>query len=205
MASFKPVLDEVNDVLNKLLFFNEILTSFIIFLACFLLLDFFVIEGVDQFYAIIPAVGYLVVALAMKLRKSKVFMVEKQYKHLDERLRTAEDNLSEDNEIVRNLHAEIIGKLKSVEVGSFFQSSKTLAKVSISVVLCFLIIFMNTFGIGGYFTPTQIDEIVEQIKKDSIKIENDYLFYRWPFALLALIIFLVEIGFRRWRETQQYG
>ena len=58
---------------------------------------------------------------------------------------------------------------------------------------------------GGYFKPDQIKEIIDKITQDSIRIEKDYKFYRWPFVILALIIFLIELAFRRYRETKLYG
>ena len=45
------------------------------------------------------------------------------------------------------------------------------------------------------FKPDQIKEIIDKITQDSIRIEKDYKFYRWPFVILALIIFLIELAY----------
>src|SRR3989344_194038 len=151
---FKDVINEINQALYNLMIFEELLTSLVIFLTCFLFLDFFTIEGVDQFYAIVPAVAYFIVSLGLKYGKSKVRVVENKYKSLDERIRTAEDNLGVQNEIVDALQKEIKLKLRAVEISAFFNSRSTISKVVASIILCFLIIFMNTFGYGGIDVKT---------------------------------------------------
>lgn len=164
MEPFKEVLDEVNGFLNKLAVFDILLNALLIFLSGYLTLNFLVIESVDQFYAIFPAAGYVVAAAALGMKRSKVLEVEKKYPQLNERLRTAADNLDMDNEIVQNLHREIKKKLVAVEGSSFFNVKKTSIKVSTAVVLCFLIIFMNSFAIAGIsvktiFPPPRISHI----------------------------------------------
>lgn len=154
MPGFKSVIDEINSVINNILIFEQLLTSLVIFLACYLLFDFLVIESIDPFYALFPAAAYFVVVMALKYNKSKVIEVEKKYPALDERIRTAEDNLDKSNDIVLNLQEEIKRKLKNVESASFFRSRETTLKIIASVILCFLIIFMNSFNYGGINVKT---------------------------------------------------
>ena len=53
---------------------------------------------------------------------------------------------------------------------------------------------------GGIFTPDQVDAIVEKVKMDSTKVVTDKAYIRWPFLLLALVVYLAEIAFRKIME-----
>ncbi|MCK4670110.1 MAG: VWA domain-containing protein [Nanoarchaeota archaeon] len=55
---------------------------------------------------------------------------------------------------------------------------------------------------GRMLDPNDVKEIVEQIKLNSKRIKIDNIFYRWPFLMLALLIFLVEVCFRRVIENR---
>ncbi|MFH1315952.1 MAG: vWA domain-containing protein [Candidatus Woesearchaeota archaeon] len=54
---------------------------------------------------------------------------------------------------------------------------------------------------GGFFKPEESKELVEKVRQDSVRIRTDYKFFRWPFIIAALIILILEIGFRRFREN----
>lgn len=50
---------------------------------------------------------------------------------------------------------------------------------------------------GKIFRPDQIKEMVEAVKDQSIRAVLKKWYYRWPFALAALILFLIDIFVRR--------
>ena len=160
MKNFQSVIIDINNTLNKLMFFEVFLNFILVFLAGYLLLS---ISGfVEPFYAIGIAVAYIVVVLSIKVRKSKIMQVEKSYPMLNEKIRTAADNLDKDNEIVHGLQDEIIANLRHVETSKFLDSKKIGIRVGIAVVLCFLIIFVNSFHYGcinvkSFFPPPRID------------------------------------------------
>jgi len=56
---------------------------------------------------------------------------------------------------------------------------------------------------GKIFDSNDIKGIIEFIKAKSKRIKIDSTDYRWPFAIIALILFLAEIGIRRYRENIQ--
>ncbi len=58
----------------------------------------------------------------------------------------------------------------------------------------------GTFKKGKVFRPDDIESIVDKIKEDSVMIEPLTIYFRWPFVLTALIIFLTEICIRRIRK-----
>ena len=61
----------------------------------------------------------------------------------------------------------------------------------------------GTFKKGKIFRLDDIEGLVEKIKEDSVIIEPITTYIRWPFALVALCIFLTEICIRRIRQYMQ--
>lgn len=56
---------------------------------------------------------------------------------------------------------------------------------------------------GKAFEPNDIKEIIEFVRAKSKRIKIDSTDYRWPFAIMAMLLFLTEIGIRRYRENIQ--
>lgn len=54
---------------------------------------------------------------------------------------------------------------------------------------------------GRVFEPADIKGIIEFVKAKSKRIKIESTDYRWPFAIVALILFLSEIAVRRYREN----
>ena len=65
--------------------------------------------------------------------------------------------------------------------------------------------FINLVGKSGgkVFEPTDTKGIIEFVKAKSKRIKIESTDYRWPFAIIALMLFLIEIAFRRYRENIQ--
>ncbi len=56
---------------------------------------------------------------------------------------------------------------------------------------------------GKVFEPSDTTGIIEFIRAKSKRIKIESTDYRWPFAIIAMILFLAEIGIRRYRENIQ--
>ena len=56
---------------------------------------------------------------------------------------------------------------------------------------------------GKVFDPSDTKGMIEFIKAKSKRIKIDSTDYRWPFAIIAMLLFLSEIGIRRYRENLQ--
>jgi hypothetical protein len=149
MKDFRRALKEINHSLNNLVVFQELLTAILIFLSFYLFFIVIRFEFIPPAYAAIPAGVYLGVEAYYGLKKNKLLMVEKRYNFLDEKLRTAADNLGMKNEIVEDLHAEIENDLSRVQTSSFLNMKGVYLKIILIVVICFLIIFLNTFALRG--------------------------------------------------------
>ena len=55
---------------------------------------------------------------------------------------------------------------------------------------------------GQFLNPKDINSIIDAIKSQSKRIENRKVYYRWPFLILALILFLLDILTRRILERR---
>ncbi len=56
---------------------------------------------------------------------------------------------------------------------------------------------------GKIFEPDDVKGIVEFVKAKSKRLKIDSTDYRWPLAIIAMLLFLIEIGIRRYRENIQ--
>ena len=56
---------------------------------------------------------------------------------------------------------------------------------------------------GKVFEPSDTKGIIEFIKAKSKRIKIESTDYRWPFAIIAMLLFLTEIAIRRFRENAQ--
>ena len=56
---------------------------------------------------------------------------------------------------------------------------------------------------GKVFEPGDTKGIIEFIKAKSKRIKIESSDYRWPFAIIAMLLFLTEIAIRRFRENAQ--
>ena len=55
---------------------------------------------------------------------------------------------------------------------------------------------------GKIFSQSDIDGIVEHVKTFSKRTSTEVITLRWPFVLVALLIFLIDIVVRRIRENK---
>ncbi len=156
MKQFKQAVLEINHTLNSILLFDIFLSTAVVFLIIYFIL---LIVGYSVFYAITPALVYFIIVLILKSKENKVRLVEKRYPKLDEKLRTAADNINMENEIVEELDREVIDDVKNVEISSFLDTRKTSMKIITTIVLCFVILLLTSFEIQ----PLKIDLVVHRI------------------------------------------
>lgn len=137
MKQFIKALKEVNSTLSYLMLFEILINSALVFLASYLVL---LLLGIQPFHALEITFFYFGVNFYLKIRQRKVLEVEKRYDFLNEKLRTAEDNLYFQSPVVDDLQREIIRDLGKVESSSFFKQKNLMIKTAVILVLCFLIL-----------------------------------------------------------------
>jgi len=140
MKGFKNVLNEIYITLNGLALFNILLNAGILFLFFYLLLA---LLNLPRLYSLIVIVPYLFIAISVETRKSRIRQVEEAYPVLDEKLRTARDNLASSNVLVDALKEEIVRNMKRVELSSFFNSRSLYLKAVVIMILCFFVVLSS--------------------------------------------------------------
>ena len=144
MKKFISVLKEVNGTISRILLADRFVDTVLIFLASFLVLFFI------KFYpgmVIVPALVYLGISFHTEIRRRKWKMVEDKYSPLNEKLRTAADNVNMENPVVERLQEEVVADLRNVRSSWFMDVKKTSYKILGIVALCFLILLSAHFDV----------------------------------------------------------
>ena len=109
MKNFINVIKEIDRTLNMVFVFSSILNAAIFFLSVYLLLS---IVNLYPILALIPAAVYFALRLYSRLKMDKRKIVESKYEPLKEKLRTAADNIKEDNPVINELEEEVEGYIQ---------------------------------------------------------------------------------------------
>ena len=157
MKQFVDVVREIRGTLASIIIFFIILDSAIVFLITYLILA---IIDLYPLSAIIPAVFYMGFSFYRETKLNKIRIVEKYYPELNEKLRTAADYANVDNEVVNELHKEVIMELHKVTASSFFNRKETITKIASIILICFVIIFITTMNLNlGAYKVKLLDRI----------------------------------------------
>ena len=138
MKNFIKVIKEINKTLNFLFIFETTLNAVIFFLVVYFLLS---LVNLFPITALIPAIIYFAMRLYANSKMDKRKIVESKYEPLKEKLRTAADNVNEENPVVNELEEEVITDLKHVGLSSFIQTKPVSYKIFITILLSFAIVF----------------------------------------------------------------
>ena len=115
MKSFIKVIKEINKTLNFLFIFETILNAVIFFLVVYFLMS---LVNLFPILALIPAIIYFAMRLYANSKRDKRKIVESKHEPLREKLRTAADNVNEENIVVNELEEEVIHDLDHMGLSS---------------------------------------------------------------------------------------
>jgi hypothetical protein len=87
------------------------------------------------------------VKLDVSFKSDKRKIVESKYEPLKEKLRTAADNINEENPVVNELEEEVVYDLKHVGLSSFIQTKHISYKIFTTVFLSFAIVLATTLNL----------------------------------------------------------
>lgn len=164
MKYFTRVLGEIRSVLNALSIFETLVDVLLIFLLGFSILTFF---GVSVLFAFIPAGFAFVVLLHHRLSKNKLLIVEQKYPALREKLRTAADNITEENPVINELHEDIVVELRNVEASSFINMAAFSYKILIAIILGTSLVFAAQYQVDLDFNKLLFENpLIDYIKKN---------------------------------------
>lgn len=130
--------------MNFLVTFETILNASIFFLTVYLLLS---LVNLYPILAIIPTIIYVWMRLYVNYKSDKRKIVESKYEPLKEKLRTAADNVKEENPVVNELEEEVVYDLKHVGLSSFIQTKKVSYKIFATILLSFAIVLATTLNL----------------------------------------------------------
>lgn len=97
--------------------------------------------------ALVPFGLYFVWHSRALLRALGYADVERRVPQLREALRTAADSLSQENEVVRGLHQEVLEKMRLVQTSAFIGFGKMTRQLVVAALLCFMIISVSALNI----------------------------------------------------------
>ena len=121
--------------------FETILNATIFFLVVYFLLS---LVNLFPISALIPAIIYFAMKSHANSKRDKRKIVESKYGPLREKLRTAADNIREENPVVNELEEEVVTDLKNVGISSFIQTKQVSYKIFSVILLSFAIVFATT-------------------------------------------------------------
>jgi len=144
MKSFIKVIKEINRTMNFFIVFEDMLNTGIFFLLVYFLLS---LINLYPIAAIIPAMIYFIIRFYANSRKDKRLVVESKYEPLKEKLRTAADNINQENPVVNELEEEVIYDLKHVGLSSFIKTKRVYSKIFAIMLLSFIIVLATTLNL----------------------------------------------------------
>ncbi|MBI2546356.1 hypothetical protein HYV81_04200 [Candidatus Woesearchaeota archaeon] len=164
MKYFTRVIQEIRSVLNALALFETLLDVLLVFLLFFAVFTF---VGVSVLFAFIPASFALVVLLHHRMSRNKLLAVEQKYPVLKEKLRTAADNITEENPVVNELHEDIVSELRNVEASSFINMAAFSYKIMIALLLSMSLVVAAQYQVDLDFKKVLFENpLIDYIKKN---------------------------------------
>ena len=145
MKKFRKAISELKFNLAKLIIFDALINSILVFLVALIL---FSLLGLSFVYPLFLAIAYMGVVLFRKLKLNKISIVEKTYRGMDEKLRTAAEYDSPGNPVVRELQGEIVRSMRQIEDSAFINERKIYLKCIGIIVLCFLAVAFSSLNVG---------------------------------------------------------
>ena len=144
MKNFVNVINEIHKTLNFIIIFETILNAVIFFLVVYFLLS---LVNLFPILALIPALVYFAARLYVNSKRDERRIVESKYEPLREKLRTAADNIRDENPVVNELEEEVIEDLKHVGLSSFVQTKRISYKIFTTIFLSFAIVLATTLNL----------------------------------------------------------
>ena len=145
MKPLQEALQELKNAISTIdiltLFYNAIL----IFLCSALIL---LLLKLSWGLAFIPATLALFFITAKKTKQSKLLRAEETTPELQEKLRTAADNIDKDNEVVTLLSQEVIRDMKKIETAKFVDFKQLTTKGVLILALAFLCVTVAYLNVG---------------------------------------------------------
>ena len=133
----------------KIVFIYSFLDSLMVFFIIYFVASFFNIKFL--YIILIPGVVTLIFFIAnfiTRINKMRLKNMEDANPQIKEMLRTAHDNMGENNIMMMALFEELKGKMKTVSSGNLLESRVIITRIVSAVVIVFLTISVSAFNVN---------------------------------------------------------
>jgi len=146
----KALFNEVKLEMLKIALISTFLDAVMVFFVAYFAVSFFNIKFI--YILLIPGVIALIfffASMIIRIRKLRLKAMEDANPQIKEMLRTAHDNMNEENNIMAlALFAELKAKMKTVSSGNLLESKKVVTRIISTVIIVFLIITVSAFNVN---------------------------------------------------------
>lgn len=138
-------INEAEKVFLGIRVYEAILDFLITFLIFSIVLQ---IVRISIVFAVVPTIITTLLVLSRKFKESDVVsVIEEKNANLRERLKTAKDNINEDNLIVKDLKSDVSALLNDLETSSFIEPKTFASRVVMVIVLMFVLLTFTAFDL----------------------------------------------------------
>lgn len=149
MEPIKALFNEVKLEMLKVALIYSFLDSIMVFFIVYFVVSFFNIKFL--YSLLIPGVItaiFFAINFVTRINKLRLKTMEDANPQVKEMLRTAHDNMGEENLMMVALFEELKGKMKTVSSGNLLESKRIIIRIVSAVVVVFLIIFVSAFDVN---------------------------------------------------------
>lgn len=143
LAGTQPIENALIQLKQEIVFldlFNILLNSVIGFFAG---LAITIIFNFSWVYSFMPAFIVLIYFTIVYFRQKKLLIVENKVPELNERLRTAADNIKVNNDITNDLKADVVREMKKVKTTLFIDLEGVGVRVFSIAIIAFIIVILS--------------------------------------------------------------
>ncbi len=138
MPLIAKAIAEVKHTVTTIAFTQAYVDALVVFLLSLVTLQ---LMRVAWYYAIAPFTVYLALHLLTSLRFTRLAYVEEKAPILYEQLRTAADSIGKENDVVRELHNDVVRKMREVRNSYFIGFGKLTGRLFTLIIISFVSIF----------------------------------------------------------------
>jgi uncharacterized membrane protein (DUF106 family) len=149
MKPINALFNEVKLEMLKVALIYSFLDSIMVFFIVYFVVSFFNINFL--FTILIPGVItfiFFIVNFITRINRLKLKTMEEANPQIKEMLRTAHDNMNEENLMMVALFEELKGKMRTVSSGNLLESKRIITRIISAVIIVFLIIFVSAINVN---------------------------------------------------------
>jgi len=149
MDRVRGLFHEVKIEMLKIALIYSFLDTVMVFFLVYFAVSFFNIKFL--YIVLIPtliALIFFAVRFVRHVNKMRLKDMEEANPQLKEMLRTAHDNMHEQNPLIEALFLELKGKMRTASSGNLMESKKIMTRIISAVVIVFLIVFVSSMNVN---------------------------------------------------------